>query len=292
MEQSGLGHIVGALVFLLLFSTMLWLGLGQSWPELLAFWRHPSLMLRSLVAIDVLVPLALFVVAAGLPGLERDVRFAIALMAATSTGPLSLRKVRKIHGAAAYGVSLQLTVAVLAIATAPLIVGLFSLGDLRVSPLEVARQVVQAQLSGLALGILIRHFWPTLADKLAHPVSLLANVLFFASLILLVIAPRILMSLDWLAFVAMGLCVVASLAIGHLLGGPRPDTRVVLAIIASTRNMGLALAIAGASLAEPLPVQAAIVAYMFVEQVIQIPYLVWRKRAAARRAQQTSSAPT
>src|SRR6266849_5823592 len=123
MERSELVHIVGALVFLLLFSNMLRLGLDQSWPELLAFWRHPGLLLRSLVAIDVLVPVALLLVVKALPDLGPDVRTGILLMAAASTGPLSLRKVTKVRSSAAYAVSLRLTVAVLAIVSAPLTIG-------------------------------------------------------------------------------------------------------------------------------------------------------------------------
>src|SRR5262249_39402379 len=95
MERSELTHVVGALVFLLLFSNMLCVGLGQSWPELLAFWRRPGLLLRSLLAIDVLIPLALFLIVKALPELGPHVRFAILTMAAASTGPLVLRRLAR-----------------------------------------------------------------------------------------------------------------------------------------------------------------------------------------------------
>ena len=299
MERSDLTHIVGALVFLLLFSNMLWVGLGQSWPELLAFWRRPGLLIRSLLAIDVLIPLALFLVVKALPDLGPHVRFAILTMAAASTGPLALRKLTKVPTSAAYAVSLQLTVAVLAIVSVPLTIALFSLGDLQIipgeelhiSPLEAALQVIRAQLSGLALGLLIRHFRPALADKISHPVLRLGTVLYAGSLLLLVLVPFIVVRMEWLGLAIMALCVAISIAIGHLLGGPRPDTRVALATLASTRNLGLALAIAGASLPEPLEVQAVIVVYMVVEQVVQIPYLMWRKRVAARHAHEARAAP-
>jgi BASS family bile acid:Na+ symporter len=299
MERSDLTHIVGALVFLLLFSNMLCVGLRQSWPELLAFWRRPGLLLRSLLAIDVLIPLALFLVVKALPELGPHVRFAILTMAAASTGPLVLRRLAKIGTSAAYAVSLQLTVAILAIVSAPVTIALFSLGDLQIipgeelhiSPSEAARQVIQAQLSGLALGLLIRHFWPAVADKISHPMLRLAQALYVGSLLLLVLVPFIVVRMEWLGLAVMALCVAISIAIGHLLGGPRPDTRVTLATLASTRNLGLALAIAGASLPQPLEVQAVIVVYMVVEQVLQIPYVMWQKRVAARHAHEARSAP-
>jgi BASS family bile acid:Na+ symporter len=196
-------------------------------------------------------------------------------------------------------VSLQLTVAILAVVSVPVTIALFSLGDpqvilgedLHISPLEAARQVIQAQLSGLGLGLLIRKFRPALADKISHPVLRLAQVLYVGALLLVVLVPFILVRMNWVGPPVMALCVAISIAIGHLLGGPRPDTRVALATLASTRNLGLALAIAGASLQEPLEAQAVIVIYFVMEQVVQIPYLMWRKRVAARHAQQASSAP-
>jgi BASS family bile acid:Na+ symporter len=117
-------------------------------------------------------------------------------------------------------------------------------------------------------------------------------VLFAGSVVLLVVlAPFVLMRISWLDALAFVLTIVVSLVIGHVLGGPRPDHRIPLAMIASTRNLGLALMIAGATLPEHLPVQVLIVAYTVLTQILHIPYLRWAKRAAERHAGVAPAAP-
>jgi BASS family bile acid:Na+ symporter len=220
-----------------------------------------------------------------LPGLTTAARDAILFMAAAASAPFVVRKaVGKVPTASAYAVSLQITVAALAIVTVPITVVLVGLG--RISPLEVAGQVFKAQLVALGLGVLLRYWRPALAERLVRPCSLLAIVLLaaIALVVAIFVGPRFVEHLNGPAVLAIAVVVVCSLAVGHLLGGPRPDTRIALALIAATRNLGLALLLAKAILPEPLPAQAIILTYTLVSQVLHIPYLMWRKRVAARQA--------
>jgi BASS family bile acid:Na+ symporter len=103
MDHPAILHIVNAVIALLLFATMLSLGLEQHFRGLVAFWRQPGLVLRALVAVDVLVPLLALVIALGIPGLGQEPRRAILIMAAASSAPLVLRKAVKVRSAASYG---------------------------------------------------------------------------------------------------------------------------------------------------------------------------------------------
>ena len=71
---------------------------------------------------------------------------------------------------------------------------------------------------------------------------------------------------------------VVGLASGHLLGGPDPDDRVVLALASATRHPGIAIAIAQANFPDQKLAPAAIVLYMLVSAIASAPYLKWTAR--------------
>jgi predicted Na+-dependent transporter len=285
-------EIVGFANMTMMFSAMCALGLDQSVQGVTALWRQPRLLARSLLAILVLVPLVALLVTWLLPGLTPAAHDAILFMAAATSAPFVVRKaIGKVPTASSYAVSLQITVAALAIVTVPITVALLGLG--RIAPLEVAAQVFKVQLIALGVGLLVRHWRPALAERLVRPLSLLAILLLVAITLVVAIfaGERFVEHLNGPAVLAIAVLVVCSIAIGHLLGGPRPDTRIALALIAATRNLGLALLLAKAILPEPLPAQAIILTYTLVSQVLHVPYLMWRKRVAARHDHAAPAAP-
>jgi len=80
----------------------------------------------------------------------------------------------------------------------------------------------------------------------------------------------------------LALFTLVGIAIGHLLGGPNPDDRTVLALATGTRHPGLAMAIAGANFPDQKGVVLAVVAcHVIVCLILSIPYLTWRKRIHA-----------
>ena len=81
---------------------------------------------------------------------------------------------------------------------------------------------------------------------------------------------------------AIAVFVAIGLLVGHLLGGPEPENRVVLALSTASRHPGVAMAIAaGTSPDEKLTI-GAILLYLVVNTIISIPYVRWaRARQAA-----------
>jgi bile acid:Na+ symporter, BASS family len=78
--------------------------------------------------------------------------------------------------------------------------------------------------------------------------------------------------------------VLIGLAAGHLLGGPDPDDRTVLALSTATRHPGVAIAIANANFPGGKLAVAAVLLYVLVSAVVSIPYLNWIKRRHAAAA--------
>ena len=133
------------------------------------------------------------------------------------------------------------------------------------------------------IGLSIQHFVPRLAEVLRKPVSMLANILFILLLLmlvlLLILVPelRAMLNVGGLAMVAILLMVVFSLAIAHLLGGPRRDQRSALATACIARNIGLALFIAELSDYGEHFIPT-LLTYMILGGLLAVPYAVWSKR--------------
>ena len=272
-----------------IFSLMLAMGVSHSFQQLTSLWRRPELLLRSLLAVIVLVPLVVGLLL-WVFNLSPAVATGLAVLAAAPGAPLTYKRSQMAGGDPTYTASLQLTLALLAVVITPLMLAIFSalfeLPGLRLTPFEVARQVAQVTFLPVITGLLIQRFAPRLADVIGNPVRMLANILFIVLfvvlIILLVLSPdlRMMLNLGGLPSVVIIIMVGSSLAIGHLLGGPSREQRSVLAIASVARNVGLALFIVELSdYAENfIP---TLLTYMILGALVAVPYSVWSKRQMA-----------
>src|SRR4029453_10213253 len=84
----------------------------------------------------------------------------------------------------------------------------------------------------------------------------------------------------------LGLTVfaLAGLGIGHVLGGPEPANRPVLALATASRHPAVALAIAHANFPEQRLAPAAVFLYLILSGILSALYLSRVKRTPAGRA--------
>jgi BASS family bile acid:Na+ symporter len=73
--------------------------------------------------------------------------------------------------------------------------------------------------------------------------------------------------------------LVIGLAVGHLLGGPAPNDRTVLALATATRHPAVAVAIAQIVFPAEKAVLATTLLYMLVGLAVTLPYVAWRKKS-------------
>jgi bile acid:Na+ symporter, BASS family len=143
-------------------------------------------------------------------------------------------------------------------------------------------------LAPLAAGIAVHSVAPAFADRIAGPVSLVATIMLVAAIVPVLFTqfPAIGSLIGNGTIVGLAVFVVGGLAVGHLLGGPDPEDRTVLALSTASRHPGVAVAIAQANFPEQKLALAAVLLYMLVSGVVLIPYMIWtrRRRAAAARA--------
>jgi BASS family bile acid:Na+ symporter len=169
------------------------------------------------------------------------------------------------------------TAALLSIAFVPLalnVVGRILGQPLAMPPAAVARVVVMSVLLPLAAGMGFHALAPGLAARIARPIGRIATgLLALGAIAILVGALPVALSLigngTILVIVAF---VVFGLAVGHYLGGPTDEERVVLALSTACRHPALALAIAGATFPDEKRVVGAVVLYLLLNLIVAIPY--------------------
>jgi BASS family bile acid:Na+ symporter len=279
-------HVFTLFAAATIFAVMFDLGLNIAPGEYDLTWRRARLLLKALFAVLVAVPATAIIVAQALT-LDRHVEIGIVLMALSPGAPVALRRSLDAGGEASFAPALQIAVASLAIVSMPLfIAGLneYYGGQASISPRDLARQVFFAQLLPLSLGMLARRLLPGPAARLGPGLSRASKLLFLLLMVLaLVQAGPVVLGAGTHVGLAIVLVTVLALAVGHALGGPAPETRTAAAIASAMRNPGLALVVATVNHAHPA-VMATVLAYVVIAACTVLPYVFWRRRAAAAGA--------
>ena len=277
-----------ALIFLALKSSIVLsvfaIGLASRVEDTLFLLGRPKLLLRSVLAINVIMPLVAAAMAWAFD-LPLAVEVALVALAVSPVPPLLPKKQIKAHGEPSYAIGLLVGVALVAVLFVPIAVELLGLAfqlPFHMSPWPIATLVVATVLAPLLAGVVVRRFAPELAARFARPIGQIANVvLVLCFLAVLVTAgPAIADLFGTGAFWAVAAFVAIGLLVGHLLGGPDPNDRTVLALAAATRHPGVAMAISSANFPGYKEVLPAFLLYLVFGAVLAIPYVMWRKRAS------------
>lgn len=261
-------------------------GLGIAPGRVVAYFREqPGLMLRSLLATLVLVPLAaigLILLLKPSPG----VAIGLAILVACPPAPLMLKAAtKKGGGSAEFMASLHLSLALLAFVTVPAMLYMLSMllnfksqVDLGVMAWILARTI----LIPVALGLAIRGFFPSAADRLAPVIGKIgtAGIIVVAVAAIAALYPALLNMDAWSYFV-IAVVSLAGLTIGHFFGPADASEKTVLAVECGVRHPVLALTIAASNYSpqQALPVMVpCIISFILIAML----YMTWRGKQASR----------
>ncbi len=259
------------------------IGLASRVEDTLFLLRQPRLLLRSALAINVVMPL----VAAAMAwtfDLPKAVEVALVALAVSPVPPLLPKKQIKAHGEPSYAIGLLVGAALVAVLFVPIAVELLGLA-VPVAALHGSLDDRQTRVRDRARaasgGHRVRRLAPGVAARFARPVGLIANIVLMlcALAILATVWPAIVALLGTGALWAVVAFVAIGLAVGHVLGGPDPNHRTVLALATASRHPGVALAISSANFPGDKAVLPALLLYLLAATVLAIPYVMWRKRA-------------
>jgi BASS family bile acid:Na+ symporter len=261
-------------------------GLGIAPGRVAAYFREqPGLMLRSLLATLVLVPLAaigLILLLKPSPG----VAIGLAILVACPPAPLMLKAAtKKGGGSAEFMASLHLSLALLAFVTVPAMLYMLSMllnfksqVDLGVMAWILARTI----LIPVALGLAIRGLFPSAADRLAPVIGKIGTVgiIVVAVAAIAALYPALLNMDAWSYFV-IAVVSLAGLTIGHFFGPADASEKTVLAVECGVRHPVLALTIAASNYSpqQALPVMVpCIISFILIAML----YMTWRGKQASR----------
>jgi BASS family bile acid:Na+ symporter len=264
-----------------LFLLVLAVGLDSSVRDATYVLRRPVVLLRSVLALAIIVPAFAALVVATLP-LERVVKIGIMLMAVSPLPPFMPMKDISAGGRRRYVYGLLVAVSILAVVLVPATVAILARASgqaASIGPGPVLHLILFSIIIPFAAGMLIHQAAPKRAELAAPIVSKIAAILLLMSVlpIVLELSPAMLHLIGNGTVLAIALVAVGALFAGHLLGGPEPQDRAALAIACTTRHPGVALLVAHLNFPEP-EIKAVILLFLIVGVLVALPYQVWFKR--------------
>ena len=262
------------------------------------FWllKRPALLLRSLLAVLILVPVGTFLFLEGLRPPDLVEAGLLVTIVSIGIGPPAFFK--QTHAAVkdiAYEVELNvilLLLAVVFIPTAVALVGSYFHRELHLEASGVAKLVLTRSLIPLLIGVAIARLLPRVATPLGQIAGPLVQIVLLAVILIALAATwRGLFALGLRAWITCAAVATGALAIGHLCGGQDPAQRRVLATFSAMRFPGLALLISSVIPAgkKVIPV---VLAYTISSAVCLAIYgaLIHRRQRPAGRALPASPA--
>jgi BASS family bile acid:Na+ symporter len=268
-----------------LFASALTLGFKATLAEPFFLFRHPGLLIRTFVAMYVVVPMVTVAVL-GLVPLPLGVKIGLVLLAISSTETTAPKEMLALGGNPPYVFSLLITMSLVAVITVPLSLAILTAlplaADARVPPLQVAKVVALTFLVPLAAGAFLRRLAPRFAERIDKPLSAAAG---YARPVILLSLFALNFSGVWdiglPSFLVIAGLSVAALAVGHWLGGPNLGDRASLAIAAGSRETGIAALIAALNFPAAKSTMVIIVIYEITTSLATLPYEKWCKARMA-----------
>jgi len=256
------------LVFVL--SSMLALGFGLSVPQIVEPLRHPRLVAMSLLANFVVMPLVALALAYAL-WLAEPLRVGLVLLGAAAGAPFLPKLAQIARGNVAFSVGLMVMLILVSIGYLPLALPLLLRG-VTVDTLQIAKSLVLLMLLPLAGALAVNAAYPGFAARVRPLFEVLSNIsVVLVFVLLLVVNIEGELSLFGTRGILAGILFVAvGYGAGWMLGGPGPDTRIVLGQGTSQRNIAAAMVV-GKSFDDPLVVVMVIVVAT-IGAVMLLPY--------------------
>ena len=208
--------------------SMLAMGLSLTIPEIMTPLKNTRLVVKSLLASFVLVPLFAFLLTWVLP-VSEGAAIGIIVVACAAGAPFLPKLVQVAKGDIAFGVGLMTLLMVLTVIYMPIVFPLLLQG-VSVDALAIATSLFFQMLVPLGIGLFIKARYDEIAAHIQPTFAQASNIAIIALLVLGLI-------LGFNSFVgAFGswsiltclLFIIGAFAIGYLLGGPGQDTRAVV----------------------------------------------------------------
>lgn len=239
-----LAEVLNIAVLVFAISSMLSVGFSHDWRDIVAPLRQMYKVFRALAINFVLVPLLAWLVLQAIP-LERSLGVGLFLVA-TAAGAAFLIKLAELADSdTALSTTLLLVLLPATVVYMPIVVPII-LPDARVSAMAIATPLVFTMLLPLVLGLVAHEYLAGAAARLQplmSKLSMLALVVLIGATLLLNLRD-VLLILRSTAILAALVFVIGAFAIGYLSGGPSRESKEILGLGTSQRNIAAATVVA------------------------------------------------
>ena len=276
MELLSKAATVAMLSFVV--TSMLAMGAGLTVSQISAPLRNARLVVLALLANFVLMPLAALALAKVL-WLDEPFGVGLLLLGCAAGAPFLPKLAELAKGNLAFAVGAMVLLMVVTVGYLPIVLPLL-LPGVTVDPWNIARSLALLMLLPLAAGLALKARYEDLARRVKPVLDLISNI----SLILLVLLitaaniDKVLQVFGTRGILAGLLFIALGFGIGWLFGGPDGDTRRVMALGTSQRNIAAALVVASQSFSDP-----KVVVMVIVVAIVGLIILMPLSRALANR---------
>jgi BASS family bile acid:Na+ symporter len=278
MDQLNPTTIIRALTAAALAGLLLAVGLRLTWAEVLAALRRCRMgwVLLSNFGLVPVITLAL----GSAFHVERDVLLGMALLASAPFAPVVPVFTRMARGDLALAAGLTSVFPFLSAVFTPLVFLVclkFVPGaeSMKFNFLAVLGVLVATITLPLGLGVALNHAQPKLAGKMLRPVEIFSEAIGALSLAYVTAVEfKTVLATGWLPLTAMAIVFELSLLVGYRAGGDSRNSRLVLALGSSNRNIALAVLVAISSF-PGTPVVGAVVANGLLLIFLGLLHVAW-----------------
>jgi len=254
------------------------MGLSLKLQQITSSLKNTQLVIMALVANFVLVPLVAYGITLLFP-LDESLRIGLILLSTAAGAPFLPKLAEAARGNAAFSVGLMVLLVVVTVIYLPIVLPLL-LSGVSVNPWEIAQSLILLMLLPLGLGLLINARYEETAARLQPVFSQASNTALMLLLALgLVLNFREMISLvGSFGILAAVLFLLASLALGYIVGGKDTETKNVMGLGTAQRNIAAALVIAGQNFSNDVITYIMVVAIVALMILLPLAGELGRKR--------------
>ena len=257
-------------VLIYIVTTMLSMGLKFFPKQFLEPLKDKSLILKSLAANFLLLPIITYIILQVIP-LGQGLAIGLILMAAGAGSPFMLKLIQFMKADIAFAVGLMLILSIVTLFYMPLVLS-FLLPGVSVNPLSIASSLLVLIFLPLIIGTFVKLRYREIAKTIQPTFNQISNI-FIVIVIVLYLG---LNYKDFLAVFGTGaliasiIFILAAFIIGYLLGGPSKNTKSVLGMGTAIRNSSAAFVVAVTNFSSEYDVMAMIIVVYMLSIILMM----------------------
>ena len=234
--------ILNVFMFAFVAGTMITSGLGLTISQIIEPFKNIKMVILSVIANFVIVPLFAFGIVWVLP-VSEGVRIGIILLSIGGGAPFIPKIVETAKGRVGGAVGLMLLLLIVTIFFMPIVVPLI-FSDASVSSWNIAKSLIFSMLIPLVLALFVKARFSDIAVRIQPFAAKLTNITILVLVIIVVyLYTKVIVSNARVLPIIL-LFFLGAMAIGYLTGGKNRNARIILSVGTGLRNPPVAMLVA------------------------------------------------